>query len=290
MNPRILGAFLVGAGLIAFAYYYSPIHQPADDASLAVVAGPAPIRGAISIGDSDNDGIPDWQEEFRRTEPIRLAQKEEVATYTPPQTLTDTLAIELFEGSVLGNTPSTLGRSQEELLRYASAEIEKASQDTLYTLRDLVLINDSSTERLRVYGNRVAAIALQNGVPVGSRSELTIIEHALRASDESVLAELDARIEAYGKMVEEMHAVEVPSVVAERHLNLLNAYNALYEDLKGMRAAFSDPLYTMVRLKRYYDDVMGTMAAISDLYETLYDRGARFEEGDMTLSFVIFEE
>lgn len=292
MNPRIFGAFLVGAGLIAFGYFMAPVKtsNTMPDPSVEAVVGTAPAREYIPVGDEDNDGIPDWSESFRQAKPVRVSNSDAPEeTYMPPDTLTGQLAIELLEKTVRAKVTGPLGPSQEEILQSTVSNIEGAAIDALYSEKEITISADNSPETLRAYGNRVAQIALSVDLPEGTRPGIDILQHAVYTNNAEILNELDPIYEAYVDLRNGMLITEVPEAVAREHLNLLNTYNALAIDTEGMQAAFSDPMYTMVRMQRFYDDAIGLENALFELYTKLILLGATWSEGEPVTNFLNIE-
>lgn len=289
VNPKIFGAFLVGGSLIGLAYFFAPTktETPSIDATTGVVAGVAPERHYITVEDSDNDGIPDWSENFRYAEPVEISEEDtQVSDYTPPETLTGQLAIDLLKDSIHAEGQGALGPSQETILNSATAQLEEAAVDALYSERELSILNDTSIPALREYGNSVAAIAINEELPADTRPAIEILQHAARVQDATILTELDPIITAYQNLRNKMLVLSVPKSVAREHLNLLNTYNAVLIDIEGMQQALDDPLYTMVRMKRYYDDTLGLNNAVVELYTALHNQGVRWSEDDIASQII----
>lgn len=263
---------------------------PNLDPTAAVVAGPAPEREPIEVRDSDNDGIPDWKEEFGYTHPIEITQQvPETESYTIPDTLTNRLAIDLLTSTVHAQGYGPFGPTQEQIIGSAAVEIGAAGEDTLYTRSNIEIVQNNSLDALRAYGNKVAEIALVNSIPAETRHEIEIFQSALYSEDQSLLAELDPIIASYSNMKDGMLLMSVPSSMSPFHLDLLNTYNAILADIQAMQNVDNDPLYTMVRMKRYFDDVQGMSNAIANLYAALYQSGVRWTTDDIATDFVTIE-
>ncbi|MFT5036607.1 MAG: hypothetical protein ACI9VM_000169 [Candidatus Azotimanducaceae bacterium] len=284
INPRIFGAFLVGAGLITASYFLAPASGTTQDqdSTLAVVAAPAPSRTYIEVADADNDGVPNWKESFRQVEPVLVTTKDETTeSYAPPTTLTDQLAIELLADTVQAQTRGPFGKTQEDILKSASSRIAEVATDPLYTNSNITISSDNSREVLQAYGNRVAEILLIHDLPPDTRGEIEILEDAVYSEDPSILEELSPIIESYTGLRDDMLSANVPSAMTKQHLDLLNSYNALLIDIESMTQAEADPLYTMIRTKRYYDDAVGLTGAITNLYTKLHNLGVVWSGTDL---------
>lgn len=287
INPRIFGAFLFGAGLVAFVYFFAPQSktEEIENASDVIVAK-APERSHITETDSDGDGIPDWKEQFRFAEPIVIDSSASSSRDYDPNTLTSRVAMDLLTDVIDHEMRGPFGPSKEMILVKASSKIADAATDTLYTETALTTSEDTSIAALRNYGNNVAAVMTADLIPEGTREELDIITDAAENEDASVLEELTPIISAYRTGRDIMLTMTVPVTMTEEHLNILNAYHALMVDTEGMYNAFDDPLYAMARLKRYHDDVLGLHNGIVILYRALHESGVRWDKTD-TVSQVI---
>ena len=289
INPRIFGALLVGAGLIAFAYFVAPDDSVAlaQDPALGVVTAKAPERTYIEIKDSDNDGIADWKEQFQHTAPIRVyTGASSTKATTSVDTLTGQIAVDLFKDVIDREAKGPYGVSRERSLYNASSKFAKAGTDTLYTASALTTSKDFSITALHTYGNNVAAIIAADLIPEGARNELEILTHATQIKNKEMLLELEPIVAAYKTGRDTMLTITVPETMTREHLYVVNAYEALMIDTEAMQEAFTDPLYTMTRLKRYHDDVDALHNAIIVLYQTLHEAGVRWNKTD-TVSKVI---
>lgn len=262
-----------------------------DDLSLDVVTAPAPERTHIVIKDSDEDGIPDWQEQFQQMKPVRvLKNASSTHASTSVNTLTGEIAVDLLTDVIKRKTRGPYGTSQESSLRNASEKIAEAGTDTLYTESALTTSDNTTVEALRFYGNNIAAIMTADLIPEGTRSELVIVGEAVEKDDEAMLQELDSIVSAYKTARDTMLTMTVPETMTKEHLLILNAYHALMVDTEAMQEAFTDPLYSMTRLKRYQDDVRGLEAGIVGLYRSLHDAGVRWNKTDTVSKILTVKE
>lgn len=287
MNPRIFGATVAGLILVVGAYVETrvlvePITQ---EASLIVGDSQTLARGYISTSDQNGDGVADWQEALRTTEPLRMDEMS-TSTYEIPDTLTDQFAIELFQDMVKSKSYGEFGDSPEQLIDQASEGLLAKAADELYTRDDILISNDTSAEAARVYANAVAQIAIDHSIPKETENEVRILEKALRQNDPAVLTELDVILASYEGMLTAMLKTPAPANLVKEHLDLINVYYAITNGIKAMRIAFDDPLLALLRIQRYKDDANGLYYAITGLFKQAYRQGARFNPDDPTLQLV----
>ncbi len=262
-RTRIAGAFLVGGALVVLAFIAG--RQP-DAAASGALVSVAIDRERVAIEDTDNDGVPNWQEQLQMSEPLRLPTAS--STYEAPKTITGKFALRFFEDLIRSKNYGAFGESQEELIARSIKELEERSSDELFTREDVIVTDKTSEEILRAYGNHIASIALSQ--TAGSESEAIILQDVLRYENKERLQDLEPIAEGYVHMIKLMLETPVPEAYVEEHLNLLNALSAIREDIRGMQKLYEDPLYTFVRMKRYEDDVLGLSNALLGLFNMLH--------------------
>lgn len=291
MSPRVVGAFLVGSALVLTAYTFSDFgkknnaRNSGTDPRVAVVTAQAPERNYIPVADSNNDGIPDWQEILDGTEPIALDPA--TVDYEEPSTLTDQFARTFFEGYVRDKGYGEFGSSPEEIVANTSVNLQNQALDRLYTFDDIVIGTGNTVEDLKQYGNAIALVNLQNRIPVSTRNEIDIVDEAVASSNADVLQELDVIIESYTNIHDGVKNSAVPPRIAKEHLDYLNALNAVRNDITGMKQAFTDPLYALLRVKRYQDDVAGFYQTILNLQNAILDAGVVYSPDDPAVQVII---
>jgi hypothetical protein len=286
INPRILIASVVGVLLVGTAFFFSPYHHPRSaDPRLEVVAGPAPERNFIEITDKNGDGVADWRETIPAVP--QLSDSDATSTASTTRTHTAEAAIGLLEHMM---TENMNGAANPQLaLARTTAYIQGLAMDDLYTAADIHTSGDNSTDAFRAYGNAVAQITFDNSVPAETKDEVTALQDAMESNDPSALEDLAVTEASYAGVVHDLVALTVPSSLSKQHLDLINTMNALAVDVDGFGQAFSDPLYALVRIKRYPDDVRGLYAAVSNLYLAIDAAGVTFTDADVASRFVRIE-
>lgn len=285
-QKRIAWAFAVGLVLVTGAFVLSRHLQAQNGTTLQVAS--VMEREHITVTDSDNNGIPNWQDALLNNDPIDLSSGTSTE-YTPPKTVTGKVAIDFIQNFLNAKRYGPFGDTNEEIVDKATKQLTEASKDTFFVASDIQIVESNDKASLRKYGNQVASILL--GAKTGSESELIILQDALRYDTPEKLAELEPISNAYGTMILEMTQIDVPFTYKDEHLNLLNALGAVHEDINAMRSVNEDALYTFMRLKRYQDDVLGLSNTITILFDTLYTTDeVRFAEGDFALQLVRFTQ
>ncbi len=278
-----LSTAIVAGALVIQGNHNKNIQQNVDD-TVPVVVGTAPDRTAIPIADSNGDGVPDWQEALLATTPIAVPTTAS-STYTGPDTLTEQFSLEFFERMVRSENSGVFGQSPEALVAASSQALIAEASDELITASAITVSNDTSVAALSRYGESIAAIMItySEANPV---NEVLVLEAAMQSQDEAVLAALDPKIAAYTAFLEETKKVIVPATMTQEHLNLLNSYQAILNDIIAMRGAFTDPMLALLRLKRYQDDMLGLQVSITNLYESLLTQGATWPSNSVVFSII----
>lgn len=288
LNPRIIGACVVGFALVAGAYTLSNFGQPRfNSQSASVVAVETTPRVAIAVADEDQNGIEDWRDEFITTEPIVI--QEEIVDYEPPITLTGQLGVNFFQDYLQAKTYGEFGREQDEVITDTIDILTEQTAYELFDTPDITILAEWEEADVLTYANTVA-LAMTNNNVAGSEGELVILQRILNQTEPQPadLAQLEALSNAYQAMRDDTLAVPVPAFLAKQHLDLINAYNAIHKDIEAMSITIADPAFTLMRLKRYEDDATGLGYALENMYDVLLPYASLVGPDDPAILFVVF--
>lgn len=274
----MLVAFGVGVILIGGSFYVSASGEtvPGD---VTAITPSAPERQYIKPSDSDGDGISDWAEELLRDRESLSRDLDPAQEYVLPSTLTGRFSIKFFQDYLTQKGLGSSGEDKDELAKKAIEILEREAKDRIYTLDDITLSLDDSPEARKAYGNRIAAITADYDVP-SKLDEIEILNRALQSENPKRLEELDPIIQSYKNYFEETKKTPVPPGLARQHVDLLNVYNALLNDITAMRYMFEDPLLGTIRFKRYNDDVAGLVYVYYNIDRTLKRTGVSYSEDE----------
>ena len=288
-QKRIAAAVIFAAGLVSVALFMRSDRPETviSEESTAVSVVAAPDRQAIAEKDSNNDGVPDWQETLQVTAPIDLEAADD--TYTPPETLTGQFAIEFFQDMVRAENYGEFGDSPEELVASAGSDLVQKAYDVLLDRRDIIILEDNSKESLAQYGESIARIIVSAPV-TDTDNEAVILERALRNQDPNELQKLEGKLAAYTYMLEETLKTPAPSSMTKVHLDLANTYQALIVDIKAMKQAFDDPMMALLRMKRYQDDADGLYASIMNIFNSLILADVSWQENSIVFEVISIGE
>lgn len=289
LNPRIVGACLIGFALVAGAYIWTEFNlEPATVQPAAVVVSQTTPRTAIPVFDADQNGVEDWRDEFIDTEPIYVDPIEPTdENYELPDTLTGQLGINFMESYLRSKSYGSFGRSQEELIGDTIDVLAIETAHDLYDTPDITILRDWENEDILTYANTIA-LAITNNNIVDSEGELFILFDILDGENIDRMTELQALADAYQAMRDETLATPVPAFLQKEHLDLINTYHAIHKDIEAMTITLDDPAFTLMRLKRYEDDAAGLGYALQNMYESLVPYAELLGPEDPAVVFVAF--
>ncbi len=287
-NPKIVGSFLVGFALVAGAYVTANFGKPRHAAPAAVgVATEAPVRAFIPVSDQDEDGVEDWRDQFIEAPAVTLTD-ETVTDYVPPSTLTGQLGVSLIEDVLRIKAGGPVSKTKEQVVVESVTEItEVSTRDKIYDTRDIIVNDDPSSEAVRAYGNNLASIIMDFNIP-GIEGELEQLMTYVNAPEQFDNTNLLALANMYKNYRDYTRAIPVPRQFIKPHLDLINVYHALHIDINAMAEATTDPMVTLVRLKRYEDDAAGLYFAFSNMHDSLLPYAAVFGANDPALVLASF--
>ena len=284
INQKILGSFLVGLAFVFGAYVYSnlgisKVSQPAN-----VTGASAPARTAIAVTDADENGIEDWRDTFVTTEAFIDTA---TTTYELPTTITGQLSIQFLEGMLRAKQYGPLGKNKEAVVEGTVDALTKATEQELYDTRDVIIMSTWTDDDIKNYANAMANAVLTNNV-AGVDSEINIMDDALNNGKTERLKELEVIAEIYSNTLADSLAIPVPSIFLKQHLDLVNSYRAIQEDIAAMSLAVTDPMVTFMRFKRYQDDALGLRLSFQNMYVALTPYSRLFASSDSAVFFANF--
>jgi hypothetical protein len=291
---KIIGAFVVGFAIVAGSYTLSnfgkptltnPNVLPTDQAALAVAT--APVRVSIPVSDNNDDGVEDWRESLLLTGAPILVEAAADSNYTVPETLTGQTGIAVFQDIVRMRGLEGFGPTEEDILYEASAAASEFASDDILDISDIKVGTDSSAAAVRQYANEAAAIILEYGMNE-TVPELESLRDAVYKNNPEAIADLVEVAQLYKAILDKSKALVVPPQLIKEHLDVLNVYQALFNDINTMSEALNDPLATFVRLKRYEDDAKGLVYSLKNIYKAIEPYATEFERTDPAIQVLAF--
>jgi hypothetical protein len=272
---------LVASGLaviiISGAFYVNAGNERIDGEVVAVAEAPA--RTYIQAPDSDKDGVSDWAEELIADREVIADSVDPEEPYVLKNTLTERFSIDFFKDYLYSKGLDTVELDREQIIERAMVVLKDEARDRIYTFDDITLTPEDTVEAQRIYGNKIAEITISYTNPA-SDTELNIINRALETKNPELLKELDPIIASYRAYFEQTLATPVPESFARQHVDLINVYNAILNDLTAMQAVYHDPMLGLLRLKRYPEDVEGLIYVYFSFDRAFRQAGITFKDDE----------
>lgn len=286
-NAKIIGATIIGFALVGGAFTLSSLTTPKHTTSIqtATVSDSSALRVPIPVSDSDTDGIEDWRDEFIITDPVMISQS--TSTYELPDTLTGQMSIAFMEDIIRSRGYGPVGRTETEVIENTIAKLGKEAEYKIYDTADVIVMPDWDPEDIRNYANTVAATLYRNSIP-NMEGELEILHALLYSENSDREKELHDLVGVYRGYRDDTLKIPVPAFLLKEHLDLINSYHAIHEDILGMTFYEADPAVALLRLKRYQDDATGLAYSLQNMYLSLESYAHLFTEDDPAVLFVLF--
>ena len=243
LSPKIFVATFVGLSLVGGAYIATtfaevePATQPAQVATSELI-----VREPIEVTDSDNNGIEDWRDVFVNNEPVAVPTTSIDTDYVLPETLTGMTSVQLLEGLINSKVYAPIAPQGEAIVEDTMRSVARNLETKVYQSRDISIMSDYTTEDIVNYANALALVIEIYSQP-NLRNELEVFQEVVESEDEGAIAELRAISDVYQDYTDKTREIPVPAIFAKEHLDLVNSYQALYEDVEGMSQVLEDPLY-----------------------------------------------
>ncbi len=290
-KPKILWAFVVGLGLVALAYHTSsPSIAVEPDGHLAVAGGAeSGLRAPLPVSDSNSDGIEDWREAFVDDASYVFTASTTDSEYEVPDTVTAQMGIKLIQDIFYAKGYGTLESSKQEMVTELLDQVEHVAQDKLFDVSDVVVLHKYSQADLKDYVNQMGE-ALQENSTTKLENELTLLSDLVGSRDPITKAQIVEIANYYKSVLDKSRSVAVPSTFTKSHLDLLNVYQAIYNDIDTFTKVDIDPMLTLLRLKRYEDDVIGLVYALQNFQKDMVENKIVLSSSDPGYLFMYFEE
>lgn len=288
---RIGGALCLGMFIILGAFWVR--NRDSEAVSNGVVVVPAPERNPIVTRDSDGDGVEDWEESVIERTFARISTPtsttlgdEDTGPYEEPTTLTGRFSEAFLQDYLQGKMAGVDFSDPSELVGNAVTAIESNTRSKQYSKLDIIRI-PTTPESLYVYGNEISAVMQKHSID--NENEMVILERALTAEDPELLKPLQPIREVYEKIVRDALITPVPEMLANEHLAFINASEAIKTDIAAMELAFTDPLYSLARIRKYQEDATNLYNALIGMAEVIQKEAVEYRNDEPGAFFYLFE-
>lgn len=242
--------------------------------------------------DTDGDGLTDGEEVKTGHNPLVKGPKDlltdDLPTLVSGQTkntpvaeadnITTDLAIDFFQHylELKRTNPNLTTADKDALINQALAQTPIDLKYKTYSLKELNISTNLNEDKSTVitYKENLKQVFASASNPKNTENEIDILTRALQniatsSLSSSELKKLDPIINSYNSIVKGLVLVEAPNRLALYHLDLVNAYNRVYQNIKYLRDKFSDPLVLLSVIKDYEDSVLDMATALVTLAEKI---------------------
>lgn len=240
--------------------------------------------------DTDGDGVLDWEEGLWGLDPtkaettpgtpdITVVNKlraeggfslEDSGAYEENLTQTDKFSRELFSTVASLNQAGAIDQAGvDKIGESLSLQLQNSPQRKIYTLADIKTTADENKKSVQKYYDALNAIHDKNPI---TGNALDILQRALLENgdiDTAVLTELNSIINPIESSITAVLSVSVPQSLAKLHLNLLNAFEKMTENLSDIKLVESDPVVAMGAVSQYEESAESLFAAFAALTQVI---------------------
>lgn len=246
--------------------------------------------------DTDGDGTKDGEEISLGRDPIIAGPDDLLSRYR-----NELISVSDFATDKSLNTTDVLGRAflSEYIGAKASGSALTSSEQQniineivsgklsslspkVYIYQDLNISADNSKAALEIYAEGVASLLLDYAKK--TQSELAVLGKALGSNDPADLKKLDPIVLNMQTVISGLLNLKVPQALAEKHLNFINAFSAVKEDVSLMRQVFSDPVVGLLAVTSYKKDSADFASSFVEIKNYVKSAGVRFQSNEPAYS------
>ena len=241
--------------------------------------------------DTDGDGILDWEEGLygldstkKETTPgipdssvINKLKKDQLGSVdatttnggkgdTENLTQTEKFSRELFATVAAASQNGTMDQATVDTLSAGLAEkIKNPAVRKVFLISDIKEISDDRPQAFSDYNNDLDNIYTKYSM---NNNVLDILQKFVADGenvDVNALLELDPIIQQLDKIVDALAKMSVPQSISELHLNLLNAFERIVENIKDMRLFSTDAILSIGAINKYEENADALVSAMNAL-------------------------
>ena len=255
--------------------------------------------GSITIGelvsqDTDNDGIPNWEENLWETDPTKKETTPGVADSTAIEKLkaeqapnsntainisaentenlteTDKFAREFFSTVNALNQSGTMDQATVDKLSGSLAEhIKNSTPRKIFTLADIKVSSGDDFQSIQNYND-----ALNNvfGKYSLSYTAIDVFQKFIgdgNTINAGALTELDPIILQLNQKIDGLVKMEVPQSVALLHLDFINGLEKVAENLSDIRFFETDVIVALTGISQYETSINSLNLATQNLFNAI---------------------
>jgi|GEM_PF-2806205 len=241
--------------------------------------------GDIVNKDTDGDGIADWEESIRGTDPSKtdtdgdgvsdfteieqLRTQESTSDQNTPETETSIFAKQLFTTvASLQESGNLNEESASKIINQASLSAQKNVQKTFYTKEQLVI---SPKLTGKVFEKNTTAILVKNNVTYESLQKIFAILGTLPDTGEvegtTIVQDLSVIDTSFKKALTELLKNPVPTQSTETYLKFLNTLQYISENISDMTLIETNPIVSFSAITVYPENISSIIEISYKMFE-----------------------
>ena len=260
-----------------------------------LIYGDETLEGLVNK-DTDGDGVLDWEEGLWGTDPtkkdtnddgtpdnVEIAKMkfasgegggelslESDASPNGTETLTETdkFSREFFSTvATLNQTGAVDQETADKLGESLSAQIQNTVPKKVFLLSDFKIIKDDSMQAIKNYNNVLNTLYTQKSATT-TRPVMNILQDFVideNNVDTSVLPELDPTIAEMKEKMDGMLKMTVPQSLASLHLDIINGFQRLLENLNNLKLYDADTIVALTAINQYETNANLLIEAMTNL-------------------------
>ena len=266
----LVALFIISVG--ALTEYAPSFFSKSENKKDNVVTLGTTTRASLDNRDSDEDGLPDWEEALYKSDPfkkdtdgdgtndgdeVRAGRDPIVANTSPTGEAPNDLLLVVQDPTFSSSTGKFTEAQKTFLLNF----LTKAGQDIRETtyrdliskfdatkfkpqrqLVDLNITADNSDADFKRFVNDFGAVILRYKTASAPRSEVDILNDYAKTQNLQDLQDLQLNIIGYKNFARELRTIAVPSGIAKQYLLLVSGYEGMALGLQGLQQIKENPV------------------------------------------------
>ncbi len=169
---------------------------------------------------------------------------------------------------VNSSATTTISDAEADVLAQRLTDKVRVAQDRQYTIKDLKISTDNSTNAFATYSNEVIRIA---SVLATSRTknDLEIAFMSPNVDPTAKKIALEQNATQYENFIKSMLATKTPSGISTLHLQIIQTYSVLKASVQALANAYTDPLTGLAALAQYREGVDALVIILKEHSEYL---------------------
>lgn len=292
----VLAALLVGAGV--WWFFFAPVEKTEKQESVAGIEdfSVQNQRGEMGeemetakgsergkMGDTDGDGLPDWEERLRGTDPMNPdTDGDGTEDGAEARAGRDPLKAGMND-NVQENLKTIIAKPEQSIFNY-QFPISKTEEIPPLAGSVLPLDKGESSEQktVRAYGNALGA-RIRQAVGDGTE-ELGTLNQTIGEVAPEIIAKVAELAAKYAALAENINKVSVPDEAAQANQSFVVAYSAYAAALRGLVTVGADGTIPPSAFQTYSDSALAVGKVFIEVMQFFAEREVRFapeEAGEM---------